>query len=243
MASKREQRAAARDAGMGFGDLNADDLPETSLNEIDMGLFGNLGSLTDGTGLIPTASADGMIQIGHFKLTGTGLKTDSDDIDKSEWEQIGGILRRLEGSLQWLIGDWFVYGSHRWGDMYESVAESMGYNPKTLRDYAYVARNVELSIRIDILSFAHHQLVAGKSDEEQIYWLTRARDEKLTVAKLRKAINGEDAQLGDGKPLVAPKTTKLITTSMEEAKKASQQGRQHIAAMLEEAARQIRVMR
>ena len=239
--NKRAQREAARSAGNGFGDLNADDIPETSLNEIDRGLFGNLGSLTVGMGVVPTTSGDGTVQIGHFKLTGTGLVVE-DDSTFDEWETLGGILHRLEGSIQWLIGDWLNYGAWAWGDKYQPVAEAIGYDEKTLRNYAWVARNVVLSLRKDKLSFGHHNIVAGFPADEQNYWLNRAVDEGLSIAKLRKAIQGGDA-LDDGGALIAPKTTKLISTSMREAEGASQQGRQHIAAMLEDAARQIRTMR
>lgn len=59
---------------------------------------------------------------------------------------------------------------------------------ETVWQYAYVARSVEYSIRIEGLSFAHHQVVASMKPEQQRYWLDIASTQGLSVAKLRKAI-------------------------------------------------------
>lgn len=130
---------------------------------------------------------DGSMQYGSYTLTVKGLMG-GEQADEAEWENLGAVLRRLEGAIQWLIGDWFVQAERKWGKTYEQVSQKTGYAEKTLREYAYVARNVDLSIRMDKLSFGHHQLVAGKSPDEQYKWLAWAESQKASISQLRKAL-------------------------------------------------------
>lgn len=157
-----------------------------SIDEIDKALFGKIKNPSAGGGLI-TTTASGEVQIGSFTLTPMGL-TVADGATYEEWDHVGLILRQLERSIQWLLGDWCNYGDREWGEKYTAIAEATGYAEKTLREYAYVAAN--LSIRVDKLSFKHHQIVAGMDAEEQRYWLNCAVDGGWSTAELRKAING-----------------------------------------------------
>jgi hypothetical protein len=132
---------------------------------------------------------DGSIHLGGFTLTATGLRVET-EATFDEWETLGTVLRRLEGSIQWLIGDWFMYAERSWGKTYEDVAALTGYSEKSLREYAYIARNIDLSIRMDKLSFGHHQLVAGMEPELQSQWLTWAVDNNASITQMRHAIAG-----------------------------------------------------
>lgn len=58
-----------------------------------------------------------------------------------------------------------------------------GFERKTLREYAYVAR--KSSIRMDDLSWGHHQVVVPLSPPEQREWLEAALRNGWTVAELR----------------------------------------------------------
>lgn len=128
------------------------------------------------------------LRAGHFTLTPTGLQA-AEGATFEEWQQVGVILRRMDSSIQWLIGDWLNIGARAWGQMYEPVAEALGYDAKTLREYAYIARSIELSIRMDNLSFAHHQLVASLEPDRQRYWLQLAADSQWNRSQLRLAIS------------------------------------------------------
>jgi hypothetical protein len=132
---------------------------------------------------------DGAIQIGKFTVTAKGLISD-ESVLFEEWQQLGELLKRFEASIQWLIGDWMAYGERHWGQTYEAVAEATGYKIGTLYEYARVARGVDFSIRIEKLSFAHHQLVAGMSPEDQQQWLIYASENDLSVSQMRKAMDG-----------------------------------------------------
>jgi hypothetical protein len=108
-----------------------------------------------------------------FTMTPTGLIAD-EGATFEQWQKVGEVLQKLDASIQWLLGDWLVYGERVWGQTYEQIAEATGYEVTSLRQYAWVARGVDLSIRIDKLSFGHHMLVAGLEPESQRNWLGRA---------------------------------------------------------------------
>lgn len=147
-----------------------------------------------GRGSTSLVASDGKIRAGNFTLMPVGLHMEQ-AATVDEWREVGGILRRLDASIQWLIGDWMAYGERVWGQTYEQVAAETGYSYQTLRDYSWVARNVGLSIRIDKLSFSHHRLVASLSPEQQQEWLDYAVMNNLSLSQMRQAIEGKPPAL------------------------------------------------
>lgn len=147
--------------------------------------------------VLPTSAIvpaeDGSLVFKTFKLTRVGLMTDGASED--DWRELGEFLRAVQGSLQWLIGDWIVMGEFTYNQTYAELAELTGYNISTLYDYAYVAKGVEFSIRIEKLKFGHHQVVVAMSPEEQRYWLQMAADHEWSISRLRKEI--KSAAVGD----------------------------------------------
>jgi hypothetical protein len=131
--------------------------------------------------------SDGAIKAGRFSLTPTGLIAEG-VVSEHDWKKLYKTLRKVQAALQWAVGDWVLYGEFTWGKTYAQMAEITGLKEKTLRDYAYVARSVEMSIRIDKLTFAHHQVVAALPPNQQAQWLGWAAQENLTVAQLRAQI-------------------------------------------------------
>jgi len=53
-------------------------------------------------------------------LTATSL-TPSSELSPEEHEEIGQALGRLRQSTTWWIGDWWVYGEHKYGARKEMV--------------------------------------------------------------------------------------------------------------------------
>ena len=98
-----------------------------------------------------------------------------------EGRRIGLILR---GS-PWWIGDWLLYGTQRWGEMYSQAARVTGYDRKSLRNMRYVSSRFELSLRRDDLTWSHHALLASFEPEEQQRWLEQAATQRLSVEDLR----------------------------------------------------------
>jgi hypothetical protein len=55
-------------------------------------------------------------------------------------------------------------------------------------NYAWVAGKVEISLRKEILTYKHHEVVAPLPPPEQEAWLTKAIEEDWSVHELRAAI-------------------------------------------------------
>lgn len=117
---------------------------------------------------------DGALRAYDFRMTEIGLDPENMSLDEENWKQLGRVLFRFDKSIQWLIGDWLLYGeNNKWGET-AKIADQMGYEVKTLYDYKYVAQNVNFSVRTENLSFGHHKLVSKLDPEEQQYWLEKA---------------------------------------------------------------------
>jgi hypothetical protein len=107
------------------------------------------------------------------------------DLEHPEWVAVGrqfGVMSRVSN---WLVGDWIEYGTAKWGEKYVEASRITGYDVKSLRNIAYVARQVDLSRRRDKLRWSHHAEVAGLEPQEQDIWLDRCLADRFSVADLR----------------------------------------------------------
>lgn len=181
--SKRNQRGSSNIFSQMLAAAEASNL---TISDIDQAMYGKAS---------PTASVvaveDGSISLGDFVLSPVGLKG-GDNATLDDWENLGKALKRLESGLQFLVGDWLLMGERRWGEKYRGAAEKLGYSEKSLREFTYVCRNVDLSIRMDKLSFKHHQIVAALNPEQQVNWLQIAATSNWSTSKLRAEINKTD---------------------------------------------------
>jgi hypothetical protein len=101
------------------------------------------------------------------------------------WRLIGERICGVADASTWWLPDWVVFGEQRYGDRYRDAVAITGVGYQTLRNYAWVARRVDVSRRRDDLSFAHHAEVAALSPEEQDSWLDRAEAERWSRNELR----------------------------------------------------------
>jgi N6-adenosine-specific RNA methylase IME4 len=116
------------------------------------------------------------------------------DVSKDEWMDVFKALKQVEGCVQFWIGDCLAYRQHKWGEMYDDIAEELGYETKALRNIKYVADNIDLSLRKDNLSFSHHTEVASLTPEKQELFLNKAVEENLSVRELRSEIRKADVE-------------------------------------------------
>lgn len=124
-----------------------------------------------------------------FSITSTGIQF-NEELTFEEWDALGQKLAPLGKSIGFIIGDWINYGEGRYGEKYEEALARSGMAYQTLRNYAYVARRVEMSLRKDNLDLHHHLVVAKlKSSDEKEFWLNMAEKHKLGIRRLRKSIN------------------------------------------------------
>ncbi|WP_051105882.1 LmbU family transcriptional regulator [Streptomyces hokutonensis] len=105
-----------------------------------------------------------------------------------EWHRVGQNLFLIADSSAWWLGDWLVYGEKSYPQRYRRAIDEARLDYQTLRNYAWVARNVALSRRRDKLSFQHHAEVASLHPRDQELWLQRAERLGWSRNKLRKAI-------------------------------------------------------
>lgn len=139
---------------------------------------------------------DGNLTLGKFVLSPIGLII-TDAASQLEWQAIGKVLKRIDSGIQWMLGDWMLYGERSWGSMYQHIAKETGFEVGTLRNCVWLARRFELSLRRDNLSYGHHKLVAKLSDREAEKWLDTAEANGWSVAKLREALKPK----GDDDPI------------------------------------------
>jgi len=146
---------------------------------------------------------DGTLIVHGFQLTPTGL-IPPENMSFEAWDQVGTLLLKLEGSIQWLIGDWIVYGQEvSWGDL-PKLAESLDRDLDTLYNYASVSRKVQSWLRNQDLSYNHHRAVAHLTPEQQKFALDHAAEYKLPVAKFRKWIAEQQGQIDQSNPPALP---------------------------------------
>lgn len=116
-----------------------------------------------------------------WSLTGLALPA---DLSFEAWLRIGRELKTVEQSLMWWIGDWLRYGEARYGETYIAAAEATGYSYQTLARAKSVAQTYEPCMRIQNLSFAHHQQAASLPALERGEVLQAAAEAGWTVREL-----------------------------------------------------------
>lgn len=183
MSSNKRRRQLVDEGRVDFS------IPAVPLSKADSALFGEIAAVDN---QLATISVDGSLQVGGIRITATGL-----DIQASatfaDWEQIGSILSKFTGALQWLIGDWIVHGDEaRFAVEREAVAAYFNLDTHTLDNYASVARQFPISRRRESLSFSHHETVAALPEDKQREYLDSAERAGWSVARLRQSIRRQD---------------------------------------------------
>lgn len=164
------------------------------------------------------AKPDGSVQFGRFTLRPTGIDM-PDDLSEVEWYNLGRALLALEGSVQFWLGDWSIAFRKEWGEMYDQLAAETGYTPDTIKDYVYVCRAVQKSLRNDNLQFGHHKAVAPLTPQQQIEWLARAAEGDdgvpWSVSRLRQEIASARQKRPNITPLFNPSVKPKVDKQFE----------------------------
>jgi hypothetical protein len=107
------------------------------------------------------------------------------DVTYDDWEHLCWAVGRITDQAKWALADLLLFGEARWGERYAQGAEATGRSVGGLRNIASVGSRVARDVRRAELSFGHHEEVAALSREEQIAWLDRAEEDRLTRDELR----------------------------------------------------------
>ena len=129
--------------------------------------------------------------VNKIELTPTSLKIIG-DMNEDDYGLAWTKLALVHGGTQWWIGDLYNAQQSKHGTA-RVFAEKHGLDSPTVRVYASVCSSVEVLIRINSLTFAHHQLVAPMSPAQQKKWLKRAGNNSWTVKEFREEIK-QDAR-------------------------------------------------
>jgi hypothetical protein len=139
-------------------------------------------------------------------LKGSGLEI-SGTLSLHKWQLLGDQLLAISNSSTWWIADWLIYGESTYQDRYQEAISRTSLDYQTLRNYAWVARRIELSRRRDNVSFAHHAEVAALEPPEQDYWLRKAEELGWSRNRLRREVKASlkerQARTGTGPAILA----------------------------------------
>lgn len=134
----------------------------------------------------------------NVKITSLGIEFDQKTTFE-EWKAVGPQIGRALRSMEFVIGDWLVFGERKFSackqvpiEKYRLAIKETGLDMAVLRDYAYVSRHVRMQVRTDRLSWHHHRMVARLTDDSQKkHWLDVAAsaDTHVTCRRLRVSIN------------------------------------------------------
>jgi hypothetical protein len=99
-------------------------------------------------------------QAGQLSKTGWTLPT---NLTESEWKEAGAALAKVEGAMNWWLGDWWAFGEHGYGDRKALVEKEDWEGPdfKTCANASSVCKTFTTSRRRELVPFGHHAEVAG----------------------------------------------------------------------------------
>jgi hypothetical protein len=107
------------------------------------------------------------------------------ELDAHEWAAAGKRIGAVGRSIQWLLGDWIVYGNARFGERYARASKITGYDTQTLMNMVYVASHFPISRRRENLSWSHHESLAALNPGDQERWLDESERLRWSVSDLR----------------------------------------------------------
>jgi N6-adenosine-specific RNA methylase IME4 len=123
--------------------------------------------------------------LGAFQLTPTGL-TVRGQPSFDEWQDAGTKLSRMEGAVQFWIGDWLNAGEQRYREKYaQAVNETQ---VETWMHYAWVSNKVQICTRVQILPWSYHREVAHLDPPTQSALLAEAVEKGWKRRQLTDAV-------------------------------------------------------
>lgn len=120
-----------------------------------------------------------------------------DDTSFDDWSRLGKTLQRMEKSVMWWIGDWLRFGEKNYGETYTQAIDATGYSVETLKQAKWVAeRYPETSMRIDDLTWTHHNHVAALPFDERQDILEKASADRLSTREIRQLVKQSQNRVG-----------------------------------------------
>ncbi len=142
------------------------------------------------------------------EITGSGLSI-PEGLSFDEWLGVGRKLMLADKAVQWAIGDWWAYGDHRYGERASAAIDPATGENRLQRymDYGFVARKIETSRRLEVLSWSAHREVAALEPDIQDAILSRAVENGWGSREVRAAVKEyKDRLAGGNKPRLSGQT-------------------------------------
>lgn len=155
-----------------------------------------------------------VLSFGAFQFSEAGLLVDGNPA-YDEWESAIDRLRRIEGAVQWWIGDALNYGEHAYGEKYSQALNSS--EEKTWQQYAWLAKRFPTSTRGEV-SWSHHREVASLPDKEARALLKESAKEGWSIRVLGQQVRRLQRDLSNGEPLECCTVEDLDTLARSGAK-------------------------
>ncbi|HEX7081026.1 MAG TPA: hypothetical protein VF329_08440 [Gammaproteobacteria bacterium] len=149
------------------------------------------GGLTILSQTAPSGRRDRKPLVEGFKLHRVGVEIE-DWVDQRSWYEFGKLLQQVDYAWEWMVADWLAFGDHKYGDhVYAAAARLFGKAARTWEDYAYIARNVRISERSEILPVLTHKPLArfGEDPALQRRLVAIAEQHNLSKAVFERVID------------------------------------------------------
>jgi hypothetical protein len=112
-----------------------------------------------------------------------------------QFEAIGAMLGVAHRGIQWMIGDWMLYGEGEYGEIVYQAAAATGMAEQTCMNYMSVAKAIPPSRRRPNVPFSVHDAVRTLPPKEQKQVLDRAARgmPRREVRELVRELKGDPA--------------------------------------------------
>lgn len=133
------------------------------------------------------------ISNGAFTATPHGLIVDEGkEIPYEIWAEYGKGLQRVEGAIQWVIGDWLRFGEFKYGEKYAQATEVWPESElSTLKNYQWCANaypTLDERFKRPNLSYSFFHTTAGIEEPLRSQLLDEANLNEWSVRDLKAAI-------------------------------------------------------
>lgn len=131
---------------------------------------------------------DDVLGRNEFAITEVGIVFRK-AIDFEVWENLGDKLLFFHHGIQWMIGDWFLFGEKcSWGEQWAQCLDAVKLDYSTLMNYRRIASIFPIGARWAALSWTHHREVADLTPELQQFWLKAASENQWSVRQMLEAM-------------------------------------------------------
>lgn len=144
--------------------------------------------------------AGNVFEFRRFRLTPTMLIAPN-DMNELEFDELGYALSSLSGAVNFWMGDWVNFyladaekqkggelSEQERGVIYEELKDRFAFDGvRSLQQYASVCRILPPSMRVEGVSYTHHQLIAFLPEElkgRETELFQKVVDEKLSTRQL-----------------------------------------------------------